>query len=115
MYNTYITQTLLNNTLLSYQTVANMTSYATQVFVSQNYLHLSGGNLTGQLGIISADPSVTTISIGYMGENKLISSLPGYDTHRLTFNLRGYDTFYSQSTYYWGIINMFYWDTYINN
>ena len=50
-----------------------------------------------------------------MGENKLISSLPGYDTHRLTFNLRGYDTFYSQSTYYGGIINMFYGDTYINN
>ena len=92
-----------------------MSSYATQVFVSQNYLPLSGGNLTGQLGIISADPSVTTISIGYMGENKLISSLPVYDTHRLTFNSRGYDTFYSQSTYYGGIINMSYGNTYINN
>ena len=77
----YTTQTLLNNTLLSYQPVANMSSYATQVFVSQNYLPLTGGNLTGQLSIISAAPSVTTISIGYMGENKLISSLPCYDTH----------------------------------
>ena len=35
----YTTQTLLNNTLLSYQTVANMSSYATQSWVtSQNYL-----------------------------------------------------------------------------
>ena len=49
----------------------------------------------GPLSIISGNPAVTTISAGYYGENMLVSSLPASDTHRWTFNLRGFNTMYT--------------------
>lgn len=51
------------------------------------------------LSITSTSPEDTTISVGYQGQNKLISSLPGYDTHKLTINLRGHDCASFQSDY----------------
>ena len=106
-YQTSISSKIYNE----YQIKGN---YATQSFVSQTYLPLSGGNLTGPLSIISSDPSVTTISIGYNGQNELISTLPAYDTHRLTFNMRGYDTMYTQTVYNGVITNVLYGTTTIN-
>lgn len=49
--------------------------------------------------ILSTDPADTTISVGYQGTNKLVSSLPAYDTHKLTINLRGHDCASFQSDY----------------
>ena len=63
---------------------------------------------------MNGDPSQTTISVGYSGQNKLISSLPAYDTHRLTFNMRGYDTMYTQAVYNGVITNVLYGTTTIN-
>ena len=39
----------------------------------------------GGISQISADPSKTNINMGYYGLNQLISDVPAYDTHRLTF------------------------------
>ena len=35
------------------------------------------------------------IAAGYAAYNKLATSMPGYDTHRWTFNCRGFDTMYT--------------------
>lgn len=52
------------------------------------------------LSIISTSPEDTTLSLGYMGQSKLISSLPGYDTHQLTVNVRGFDVAGFKSDYH---------------
>lgn len=59
------------------------------------------------LTLTSGSPQNTTISAGYYGQNQLVSSLPGTDTHRWTFNLRGHDTMYTQSDYNGVIFNGF--------
>ena len=46
-----------------------------------------------------------TISAGYAAYNKLLTSIPGYDSHRWTFNCRGFDTMYTQSNYNGTIVN----------
>ena len=41
-----------------------------------------------------------TLNMGYNGNtNRVINSLPSYDTHRMLFNLRGYDVLHLQSDY----------------
>ena len=47
----------------------------------------------------------SAISAGYAAYNKLLTSMPGYDTHRWTFNCRGFDTMYTQSNYNGAIMN----------
>ena len=69
---------------------------------------------TSRISIINTDPPQPTISVGYAGQNKLISSLPAYDTHRLTFHMRGFDTMYTQSVYNGVIDNVFYGTTTTN-
>jgi len=71
-------------------------------FQNVNYVNSITGN--GPFSIINSDPSKTTISVEYMCENQMISSLPAYDTHRITFNMRYYDTMYTESNYL-GVIN----------
>ena len=63
---------------------------------------------------INGDPAQTTISAGYVGQNKLISSVPAYDTHRWTFKMRGFNTMYTQSHYNGVITNVLYGTTTAN-
>ena len=69
---------------------------------------------TSTFSIINGDPAQTTISVGYYGLNKLISSVPAYNTHRLTFNMIGFDTMYLQSDYNGVIYNVLYGTTTAN-
>ena len=66
------------------------------------------------ISIINKDPSQTTISAGYVGPNKLVSSIPGYNTYRWTFNMHGYDATYTHSVYKGIITNVLYGTTTAN-
>ena len=95
-----------SSTLYSFDCYGSLT-------LSKN-LNCNSIQTTSTISSINADPSQTTISVGYYGQNKLISSLPAYDTHRLTFNMRGFDTMYTQAVYNGVITNVLYGSTTIN-
>ena len=87
LFNTYPYSTQ-NTCFLQIRSNAVTGSWSNPLFGLDCYGNVSfTGNLNcnniqaaGPLSIISSNPALTTISAGYVGENQLISSLPGYDT-----------------------------------
>ena len=120
--NKWLFNTYTSASFLQLQSFAIGGAWSNTLFGLDCYGNVSfSGNLncnkiqtSSTISSINGDPSQTTISAGYVGENQLISSLPGYDTHRWTFNMRGYDTMYTQSDYLGNITNVLYGTTTIN-